>query len=326
MFRPSFFLSVLLSLPGLLLLPAVSPANPGSPQETVTAATAAPAPVAENPTGPPADAVPPAAHPAEAGLPARMSSPTAVTVPAFPAASPSSPDEAFARALKAYEAGAMDDARREFLAIVEAGNISAPLAHNMGNIEFRRDNPGQAVLWYKRALAIQPFSPETLQNLRTVRRQTSFLSFDSWGLSFSHLQPAWIENGTVLTAWAIGLLVVWLAWLTPRRGLRWPLVGLLVLLFPMLALGAVLTWRLRTDPQPLKQRQIVSNKETTAYAAPAEASSSVISLPAGSEVVPLEMRGNWLYCIIPGGGDDQPLRGWIRSAKLEPLWPYKGGI
>ncbi len=275
-----------------------------------------------------ADVTPPlpaAPAPVEA---APVTPPAAVPLPdqKLPApAAPANPDEDFARALTAYKAGAIEDARREFLAIVEAGQLSAPLAHNLGNIEFRRGNPGQAVLWYKRALALQPFSPETLQNLRTIRRQTAFVSFDPWGLSLSHLNPRWIGTVTTIAAWSIGLLVLWLAWLTPRPGRRWPLVTLLILLLPVLAAGWWLTWKLKTDPHPLTKRQIVSGKETNAYAAPAEASSPVMSLPSGSEVVPLETRGNWLYCIIPGGDEDQPLRGWIRAAKLEPLWPYPGG-
>lgn len=249
-----------------------------------------------------------------------------VPTPALPAPAPSaSPDEAFARALVAYKAGAIEDARREFLAIVEAGRLSAALAHNLGNIEYRRGNPGQAVLWYKRALVLKPFSPETLQNLRTIRRQSAFLTFDPWGLSLAHLKPHWVANGTILAAWTIGLLVVWLVWSTPRPGRRWPLITLLLLALPVLGTGAALTWWQKNDPHPLTKRQVVSGKETMAYAAPAEASSSVIALPAGSEVVPLETRGNWLYCIIPGGEGDQPLRGWIRSAKLEALWPYGGG-
>ena len=251
--------------------------------------------------------------------------PPAVSIPASPVPA-TNHNEAFSRAVNAYQAGSYEEARRDFLAIVEAGQFSASLAHNLGNIEFRRGDLGQAVLWYKRALAVQPFSPETLQNLRTVRRQTAFLTFDPWGLSFAHLKPAWIKNGTALAAWGLGLAIVWLAWLTPRRGLRWPLVVLAVLLLPVLALGSLLTWKLRTNPYPLERRQVVSNKETNAYAAPAEASSSVISLPAGTEVVPLETRGNWLYCIIPSGDDDQPLRGWIRAAKLEPLWPWPAKI
>lgn len=314
----------LLVLPGLLLLPAVSPADIVPPPPSVAPSNRASGPAPEETKATPAPVVP-SAEPAVA-VPAAPADGASASVPAGSPGLASNPDETFARALTAYQAGAMEEARLGFLAILESGKMSAPLAHNLGNIEFRRGNPGQAVLWYKRALAIQPFSPETLQNLRTIRRQTAFLSFDPWGLSVSYLKPVWIENGTILTAWAIALLILWLGFLTPRRGLRWPLVTLLILLLPVLAFGSVLIRQLRTDPQPLHQRQIVSNKETSAYAAPAEASSSVMTLPAGSEVVPLETRGNWLYCMIPGGDKDQPLRGWIRAAKLEPLWPWSAGI
>ncbi len=224
--------------------------------------------------------------------------------------------------MTAYQAGALDEARREFLAIVEGGQLSAALAHNLGNVEFRRGQPGQAVLWYRRALALQPFSPETLQNLRTLRRQNAFLSFDSWGVSLGHLKPRWIAQVTEGAAWAVLLLLVWLFWLQPRPGRRWPVIGLLAVAVPLLGLGLWLSWQQQTDPHPLRLRQIVSGKETLAYAAPAEASSTVMALPAGSEVVPLETRGYWLYCMIPGGEDDQPLRGWVRASRLEPLWPY----
>lgn len=323
MFRLTLF-PRLLPLLAALLLSVVSRADDPSP--TAPPATPPATLPATLPAVPAAAPAPPAAVPDQTA-PSPAAAPDAPSAPLpLPAASPANPDEAFTRALTAYNAGAFEDARREFLAIVESGNLSAPLAHNLGNIEFRRGNSGQAVLWYKRAVALQPFSPETLQNLRTIRRQTAFLSFDRWGLSLSHLKSFGIENGTTLTAWVIGLLIVWLAWLTPKPGRRWPLVTLLVLLLPGLALGAFLTWRLRADALPLAKRQVVSGKETVAYAAPAEASSSIIPVPSGSEVVPLETRGNWLYCMIPGGEDNQPLRGWIRSANLEPLWPWPGGL
>ncbi len=273
---------------------------------------------------PPAVRAQPPAPAAEVPAPAAVPPPAP---PLAPAAHPATPDEAFTRALTAYKAGALEDARREFLAIVAGGHLSAPLAHNLGNLEFRLGEPGQAVLWYKRAAALQPFSPETLQNLRAVRRQTAFLSFDAWGLlSLSHIKPPWIETGTILTAWAVGLLILWLAWLTPRRGRRWPLVTLLSLGLPILACGTFLTWHSKADPHPLVKRWIVSGKETNAFAAPAEAASTLMRLPPGSEVVPLETRGNWLYCTIPAGGDDPPVRGWIRSVTLEPLWPYAAGL
>ncbi len=270
---------------------------------------------------PPSPAPPPAlATPAEAS-PTPPNSP-----PSLPAASLANPDAAFSRALTAYNAGALEEARKEFLAIVEAGHLSAPLTHNLGNIEFRLGNDGQAVLWYKRALVMNPISPETLQNLRAVARKTAFLSFDRFGISVAHLKLRWLQPATILAAWLAILLVVWLVWMTPRQGRRWPLVTLLTLVLPLWVIGLGLMAALKKDDSPLAKRQIVSGKETNAYAAPAEASTSVIALPAGSEVVPVESRGNWHYCIIPSGSEGQPLRGWIRSAKLEPLWPWPAGI
>jgi hypothetical protein len=264
----------------------------------------------------PAQTADPAVPPAKSGEPAKA-------LTALPAATvPASPQEALNRALIAYNAGAWEQAKRELLDIVETGQLSPALAHNLGNAEFRLGNSGQAVLWYRRALALQPLSPETWQNLRAIRRQSAFLSFDSWLLSFSYLKPRWIYSGTALLSWLTGLLLVWLVWLTPAVGRRWPLVTLICLTLPLLLCGLALTWRTASDPAPLASRQIVSGKDTVACAAPAEASATIIPLPAGSEVVPLETRGNWIYCLIPGSADDLPLRGWVRSAKLEPLWPW----
>ena len=265
----------------------------------------------------PAAAQPPAA---EAPVPAPAPSLPTKANPDIPVGSP----DPFVNAVTAYKAGSYEAARKDFLAIVDSGKISAAVAHNLGNVEFRMGNPGQAALWYRRALAIQPFSPETLQNLRTIRRQTAFLSFDPWLLSRSYLKRDWVINGTILAAWASGMMIVWLAWLTPAPGRRWPLITALALLLPGLAAGATLTWRIKTDPAPLVSRQVISGDETMAYTAPAEASSSVIALPAGSEVVPLETRGNWIYCMIPGD-EAVPLRGWVRQSELEPLWPWPGG-
>ncbi len=293
-------------------------------------AQVAPAQATPVPSLPPAPAATPPATPvpgsegtAAAESPLKETAPPTVPQAVDPALQPGA---AFHRAVIAYKAGAIEDARREFLAIAGAGHLSAALAHNLGNIEFRLGNPGQAALWYRRALVLQPFSPETLQNLRTLRRQQAFLSFDPFLLSFSHLSPRWISQGTILTAWVAGLLVVWLLVVPPRPGRRWPLVALLMLVLPVLAFGSILTWQSRTDPHPLSQRLVISGKETQAYAAPAEASSTIIPLPAGSEVIPLETRGNWIYCIIPGGEGKLPLRGWIRAPRTEPLWPWPGGL
>lgn len=241
-------------------------------------------------------------------------------------ASAGDPAAIFSGAVTAYKAGEVETARREFLSIVEQGNLSAPLAHNLGNIEFRLGHPGQAALWYKRALALDPFRPETLQNLRTLSKQNGFLTFDSLGVSLSHLKPRWFESAVILTGWAVGILIVWLVWSTPRPGRRWPLVVLLSVLAPALIGSIAVLVTVKRDPSPLTKRMIVADTATDAHAAPAEASSTIINLPPGSEIIPLETRGNWVYGMIPDDKDTEPRRGWVRSVKLEPLWPYEAAL
>ncbi len=96
---------------------------------------------------------------------------------------------------------------------------------------------------------------------------------------------------------------------------------LLVLLIPAGALSGTLWWFISKDAHPLAKRHVLTGAASAAYAAPAEASSQLISLPPGSEVMPLETRGNWFYCEVPTEGDTI-LRGWVRSSLLQPLWPY----
>lgn len=314
--RPWLILSIGLAglCPGQTPPPAAPAGSTAVETTPQTRVIPAPPAVPVLPGGP--DKTDAAAPPVSARLPASG----AAVVPSR------QPQAAFDRAVIAYKAGALAAAREEFLTIFREGHLSAALAHNLGNIEFRSGNPGQAALWYRRALAIDPFSPETLQNLRTLRRQQGFLSFDPLLLSLSHINPRWISQGTILAAWLVGLLLVWLLVVPPSPGRRWPLVTLLLLALPLLALGAVLTWQVKTDPHPLAKRLVISGKATQAFAAPAEASSTVIALPAGSEVLPLEVRGHWIYCIIPGGEAGEPLRGWVRTTYTEPLWPWDGGL
>lgn len=301
----------------------------GGPSSVQQSPPPIPAPAGTAPVSPPpaaAAAIPAAANSPESPKPASPASPAeaAESPPAAPKAY--SAVQKFDHAVAAYEAGDYTSAKSDFLALVEDGHLSAPLAHNLGNIEYKNGHDGLASLWYRRALAMRPFSIETLQNLRFLRHRTGFQTWDTYGLSISHFSLASAMNTTLLIGWCLVILLVWLFWSPPRRGLRWPLIALLVLLIPTGALSGVLWWLIAKDTHPLPRRYVLTGAASAAYAAPAEAASQLISLPPGSEVMPLETRGNWFYCEIPSGsGPDlrgPDLRGWVRSSLLQPLWPY----
>lgn len=231
------------------------------------------------------------------------------------------PQENLDRAILAVEAGAYGEALREMKAIVDSGHVSAALLHNIGNLEYRRGDPGQAALWYHRALLLNPLQTETRQNLRVISRQTGFLTWDPQLFSISLLPERPIYIVTVIAGWLVLIPVVWLLWWTPRPGRRWPLVLLLVLASVPASAGGVLLFLKSNDPHPVEKRHVVT-APAVAYTAPAEAAATVITLPPGTCLVPLESRGAWRYCEIPSSRSGEPIRGWVREGALTPLWPW----
>ncbi|RYD27603.1 MAG: tetratricopeptide repeat protein, partial [Verrucomicrobiaceae bacterium] len=247
-------------------------------------ANAAPEPAPSTPATA-GEAVPPRASispsPPAPATPATSTSTASDPLPAPQAAKPGpaySAVEKFDRAVAAYNAKDYSEAREVFLELVKEDHLSAALAHNLANIEYKSGNLGQASLWYRRALALEPLSAETRQNLRFLQHKLGFHTWDStqdmmFGLSASHLPGAALRNTTLLAGWGVVILAVWLIWSPPRPGWRWPLVTLLVLLVPVGSVSGALWWLKENDAHPLDKRFVLTGADSAAYASPAEASS-----------------------------------------------------
>ena len=228
----------------------------------------------------------------------------------------------FEEGVAAYKAGNTDAAVKILTGLADAGHLSAALCHNLGNLEFRRGNKGAAALWYRRALVLDPLLAEAKQNLRVTARQTGMQQFDTAGVSVAWLPERPLTAALAVSGWLTVILILWLVWWSPRRGRRWPLVTLLCLALPVFAASVTLRILRSRDTRPALARHVVTAEGVISHTAPAEASPAVLPLPPGSELVPLETRGNWVYCDMPTADPGEPLRGWVRAASLTPLWPW----
>lgn len=227
-------------------------------------------------------------------------------------------DARFAEANRLYEAKDYTQARDVYLELAK-DNLSREVFYNLANAEFRLGRVGQACLWYRRALFLDPRMLESSQNLNMLQGKLGFLRFEQSGMD---RVVGWLAGNqwvylAVAGGWIFALGTAAIFVLRPRQS-----VGVLViavtacgLIVAVLASTAsVLNYR-QLDPGKLA---IVVEQDVAAMNSPTPDAKPVMNLPAGSEVRIQRDAQNWLFVYIPG-----EKAGWLRKSSLEPLWPYE---
>lgn len=223
----------------------------------------------------------------------------------------------FAVGCSAYEAGKYKTALNEFQEVAKT-QLSAELAYNIGCTYSKLSDPGNASLWFLRATLLNPRHRESLQNLRYLKRREGLLGFDASPLETAakQVKPShWMTAGYV-SIWVVGLTLAVLTLFKPRP--LWPLI-LILCLGTTAGIAAGLGWFTRAREIPSTALGVVIEEGITANNAPAENADTVISLPPGSQIRPLEKRGDWTYLEVP---NEQSTRGWVKTSSIEKLWPY----
>ncbi|MBP6600374.1 MAG: hypothetical protein KA250_01140 [Verrucomicrobiales bacterium] len=232
------------------------------------------------------------------------------------------PDAAFEAANADFEAGKYADAASAYEKLAAEGNISAELFYNLGTAKYRLDKFGEAILWMRRALVVEPAMPEVQQNLAFLRSKLAFLEFSGTRLErFIGALPATFAPWAVSLAIWIALLALALGMLVKRlRPNRSSLITLAILA----TMAAVVFSRVgiyRDTRIAVEVFATITDPEAKALTAPVPDAKSVIELPPGSEVRILRAADSWTYIEIPGD-----LRGWIRSESLRPVWPLSASL
>ncbi len=213
-------------------------------------------------------------------------------------------DNAIAKANVAYTAGDFRAAIESYQSAEKAGVVNAALFYDLGNAFFRAGDFGLAILNYERALALKPQHPEAAANLQAVQDKAHALE----------LRPVWWESAAehaTRNQWTIAAAVgFWLAvfcfagWtLARKRSLPLMLGGLLALGLAAGCGAAVYGLEIGRRGRALA---IVTGANIQARVATADNASSVLALPAGSEIKILSTRGDWIYASLPNDS-----RGWI---------------
>lgn len=219
-------------------------------------------------------------------------------------------DPAFARANQAYSEGRFQEAAEGYQGLIDSGRWHANLCYNLGNAWFRLGDFGKAILNYERALALDPHHPEASANLGLARDEARALQLrkDRIEKYAAMATPSQYAVAAAIGFWFV-LFGLTRLFFSPRRS-----AGRIALIACGLIVFAATVYALYTIENGAHGHAlaIVTGKDIEARLATADNASSVLTLPAGSEVKVLSQRGDWVYAALP---NEQ--RGWIPARAVE---------
>ena len=243
--------------------------------------------------------------------------PAAVLAVAFaglpaPVAGQSAAAGLFAEGNDLYREGEYEASRDTYLRIAAEGIRDARLFYNLGNACFKSSRLGEAIVWYERALQLEPRDADILANLRFARQVKRDREPPGEGNPLARFAGAVYAFPTldeVAVAFAATLFSVWalacLRWLRPRTE---------PVLMPLLAASAsawviaalLLSSRIYTEESA--EHAIVTAQEATARSGPAGDKTPVFVLHEGTKVrIDRDEDGWYLVRLSNGSG------GWMRK-------------
>jgi tetratricopeptide (TPR) repeat protein len=230
------------------------------------------------------------------------------------------PDSLYQKASELYESGKYESALAAYREIITSGFEAPDLYYNMGNAAFRSNNIGHAVLYYEKALKLDPSHQDATHNLEFVSRykvdafeEVPELFIRTWISAAVDALPERTWSilallGFVLTL-ACLLLYLFAKGLTLKKtGFFAALVGLILFIF---TISAALTQH-RGIVQP--EFGIIISPSVIVRSTPSESGIELFILHEGARIRANEQVTGWYNIRIIDGRE-----GWVRTGDFEHI-------
>jgi tetratricopeptide (TPR) repeat protein len=219
-----------------------------------------------------------------------------------------------------FNEGRYDAAAKAWLDSGPFEQLSSDTLFNIGNAAYRLGTPGEAALYYRRALERSPAHPEARQNLRFLERKFGSITVKRPDYQYLLARvPLTFWQGLVgASAWilAIGLLIFPAT--HSGAGVRIAAIAGFVTA-PLLAVGGLLAWRHYPDDArfaPARDQVVIVADSSEVRTDAARTAPKVIDAPAGSLCRILTRSGEWAYVAFTNES-----RGWVPLVDIQPILP-----
>ena len=236
-------------------------------------------------------------------------------------AAESYPDSLWKAGVAAYTEGDFASALQDWEEIRSAGLVSKELYYNLGNAYFKTGEIAQSILWYERAIKLDPSDADIRHNLDYARSLTQDridevpeIFFEQWGHALCYLLPSntWAVLCLVFLAAAIAMALLFLLGSTAGRRRVGFFVGIACLLLAFLGWDFAQWQRQEALAQ---DRAIVMRPVSSVKSSPsAESAKDLFILHEGTRVKILDNVGSYTNIEL---GDGR--QGWIPAGDIEVI-------
>jgi tetratricopeptide (TPR) repeat protein len=231
-------------------------------------------------------------------------------------------EDLMAKATEAYEAAKYEEAAKLWLSAGPYSKLSADTLYNIGNSAYRMGRPGEAALYYRRALARDSTHAEARQNLRFIERKYGSITVDrpSYQYALAKFSLDTWRFALWIGSWVLVLSI--LVFFATRPGNRWRVVAVAgVILAPLsMSFAALGCYYYPNDAKfaPLARQAVIIGDKVVLHTDAARTSPEVIDAPPGSLAEVIYQSGRWVYV-----GFASQTRGWVPIESLEKIVPDK---
>lgn len=228
-------------------------------------------------------------------------------------------DSLWNAANNAYSEGRWSDSASDYIAIGEMGLESAALYCNTGNAFFKEGNLPMAIVYYERALKLDPAYSDAKSNLELVNGRIYdridpvpgfFLSTWMRHLCYAMDSDSWAIAFIVFLACAVAMVLLFLLADSVAGKQTGFFVGILMILLSVCTLSFSV-WQKNDclrDDMAIVMRPVVPVKSSPS----SEASKDLFILHEGTKVTVLDQVGSWSNVSLADGR-----QGWLPSESLE---------
>lgn len=229
-------------------------------------------------------------------------------------------DSLYMNANDLYQQGIYEPALEGYHEILVEGFESADLYYNIGNAAYRSNSIGHAILYYEKALKLEPAHDDAIHNLEFVSRyrldtfdEVPMLFFGSWVKWFVQLFPEKTWSVLALLFFVI-ILSSLLVFLFSRQNLLKKtgfITGLVALLLFVITVSSAQS-RHRDIVNP--DAGIILAPSVVVRSSPSESGTELFVLHEGTEIEMKEEISGWQNIKVPDGRE-----GWILSDNFESI-------